>query len=65
MVLAVTEDEVCQAVLSFPAGSAGRPDGVRPQNLKDMLLCRVSGIDFLAALTGLPMWFSLASAPKK
>ena len=51
-VLAVTETEVRQAVLSFPAGSSGGPDGMRPQHLKDMLLCQESGTDFLAALTG-------------
>ena len=50
--LSVTEIEVRQAVLSFPAGSSGGPDGMRPQHLKDMMLCRESGTDFLAALTG-------------
>jgi len=49
--LSVTEIEVRQAVLSFPAGSSGGPDGMRPQHLKDMMLCRESGTDFLAALT--------------
>jgi len=52
MVLAVIEDEVLQAVLPFPAGSSDRPDGMRPQYLKDMLLCYDSGTDFLAARTG-------------
>ena len=28
---------VAQAILSFPAGSAGGPDGLRPQHLKDLL----------------------------
>ena len=50
--LSVTEIEVRQAVLSFPAGSSCGPDGMRPQHLKDMMLCRESGTDFLAALTG-------------
>jgi len=50
--LSVTEIEVRQAVLSFPAGSSGGPDGMRPQHLKDMMQCRESGTDFLAALTG-------------
>jgi len=50
--LSVTEIEVRQAVLSFPAGSLGGPDGMRPQHLKDMMLCRESGTDVLAALTG-------------
>jgi hypothetical protein len=49
--LVVSENEVKKAVLSFPAGSAGGPDGLRPQHLKDLLLCRESGSDFLASLT--------------
>ena len=38
-------------MLSFPAGSAGGPDGLRPQHIRDMLLCRESGSEFLTALT--------------
>jgi len=38
--LSVIESEVRSAVLSFPAGSAGGPDGLRPQHIRDMLLCR-------------------------
>jgi len=34
----VDESEVRQAVLSFPAGSAGGPDGLRPQHIGDLLL---------------------------
>ena len=49
--LSVDESEVRKAVLSFPAGSAGGPDNLRPQHLRDMLLCRESGQDFLTALT--------------
>jgi len=37
--------------LSFPAGSSGGPDGIRPQHLKDLLLWRESGSDLLTALT--------------
>ena len=50
--LSVAEIELRQAVLSFPTGSSGGPDGMRPQHLKDMMLCRESGTDFLGALTG-------------
>jgi len=50
--LSVSEVEVRRAVLSFPAGSSGGPDGIRPQHLKDLLACRESGADFLSALTG-------------
>jgi len=49
--LLVDENEVRRAVLSFPSGSAGGPDGLRPQHIRDMLLCREAGSDFLTALT--------------
>ena len=35
--LIATEEEVIRAIHSFPKGSAGGPDGLRPQHLKDML----------------------------
>jgi len=47
----VEESEVRQAVLLFPPGSAGGPDGLRPQHIRDMLLCREAGPEFLSALT--------------
>ena len=47
----VVESDVRKAVLSFPAGSSGGPDGFRPQHLKDLMQCRESGADFLCALT--------------
>ncbi|GAU90699.1 hypothetical protein RvY_03079 [Ramazzottius varieornatus] len=37
MVGQVSAEEVLQAVTSFPNGSAGGPDGLRPQHLKDCL----------------------------
>jgi len=37
--------------LKFPAGSAGGRDGLRPQHIRDMLLCRETGSEFLTALT--------------
>ena len=49
--LSVDEAEVRQAILSFPAGSAGGPDGLRPQHIRDLLLCQEAGTDFLSALT--------------
>ena len=33
----VTEEQIIQAIHSFPNGSAGCPDGLRPQYLKDMV----------------------------
>jgi len=50
--LITSEDNVKKAILSFPAGSAGGPDGLSPQHLKSLLGCRVAGPDFLSALTG-------------
>ena len=33
---AITEEEVASAICSFPRGSAGGPDGIRPQHLLDL-----------------------------
>ena len=51
----VSEEEVALAIRSFPNGSAGRPDGVIPQHLKDMTgACAESGGPvLLSALTAL------------
>ena len=49
--LMVEESEVRRAVLSFPAGSAGGPDYLRPQHIRDLVMCQESGHDFLTALT--------------
>ena len=49
--ITMDETEVRNAVLSFPAGSPGGTDGLRPQHLRDLLPCRESGSDFLSALT--------------
>jgi len=38
-------------VLTFPAGSAGGPDGLRPQHIRNMLLSRESGSELHSALT--------------
>jgi len=48
----MTEEEVIRAVRSFPPGSAGGPDGVRPQNPLEMISCRESGPVLSSALTG-------------
>ena len=46
----VDESEVRQAVVSFPAGSAGGPNGLRPHHIRDLLMCREAGPEFLSAL---------------
>ena len=49
----VSEDEVAQAIGSFPNGSAGGPDGLRPQHLKDLTSASVGrkAKELLQALT--------------
>jgi len=47
----VTETEVLQAVRSFPAGSAGGPDGVRRQHILEMVNCVEAGPKLVSALT--------------
>jgi len=51
--MSVHEDEVRRAVPSFPPGSAGRPDGLRPQHIRDMLMCQEAGTEFLSTLIDL------------
>lgn len=50
--LSVTEDDVRGAIQSFPAGSSGGPDGLRPQHLKDVLQTNDPESGFLSAITG-------------
>jgi len=63
--LVATDSEVRQAVLSFPAGSSGGPDGLRPQHLKELVLCRESGSDFLGDLTAFVNMVLAGSCPKE
>jgi len=48
----VDEDDVRKAVLSFPSESAGGPDSLRPQHLRDMVLRKEAGPELITALTG-------------
>jgi len=48
--LQVEESEVQKAILLFPAGCAGGHDGLRPQHLKELVLCRESGQELLTDL---------------
>ena len=48
--LSVSEEEVEQAIRSFPMSSAGGPDGLRPQHLKDMLLSQDTRCVLLSTL---------------
>ena len=38
----IREEDVAQAIHSFPKGSAGGPDCLRPQHLQDMISIRAS-----------------------
>jgi len=49
--LSVDECEVRKVVLSFLAGSAGGPDSLRPPHIRDLLMCRKAGPEFISALT--------------
>ena len=46
----VSEYEVMSAIRSFPAGSLGGPDGVRPQHIMDLVNCQDSGPSLLTSL---------------
>ena len=51
--LQVTPLEVKQAITSFPNGSAGGPDGLRPQHLKDLVSGGDGAETLLEAITEL------------
>ena len=50
---AITEEEVASAILSFPRGSAGGPNGIRPQHLLNLTSASAEhgGKNLLRALT--------------
>jgi hypothetical protein len=51
--ITIVSSVVRKAIYSFPAGSAGGPDGLRPQHLKDILLNAADELkgEFMSALT--------------
>lgn len=49
--LSVDESDVLRAIRSFPAGSSGGLDGMRPQHLLDLVNCVESASGFISALT--------------
>ena len=49
--LHVSEAEVVAAVKSFPAGSAGGPDGIRPQHILDLVNNREAKSPLFSSLT--------------
>lgn len=46
-----SEEDVLGAIRSFPAGSSGGPDGIRPQHIADLVKCKENGRTLLSALT--------------
>ena len=50
-----TEEDVKRTIIFFPAGSAGGPDGLRPQHLKNLIgpSAKEGGAILLRALTSL------------
>ena len=48
--LTVTSNQVLEAIKTFPSGSSGGPDGLRPQHLKDLTNKQIGG-GLLDALT--------------
>ena len=47
----ISEQEIKHAVKSFLPGSAGGPDGLRPQHIADLVSCRDNGPLFLTVTT--------------
>jgi hypothetical protein len=45
------EKDIIAAIRSFPAGSAGGPDGVRPQHLRDLTSNKETGPALISSLT--------------
>ena len=60
----VAESDVRKAIMSFPAGSAGGPDGLRPQHLKELMSCREFGQDILTDLTAFVNMVLAGRCPK-
>ena len=48
----MSEAEVQKTIFSFPAGSSGGPDGIRPQHILDLINCRECGTVLLTSYTG-------------
>ena len=46
-----SEADVLKAIRSFPAGSSGGPDGIRPQHIADLVNCKEQGPNLLSSIT--------------
>ena len=65
LALQVTEAEVIKAVRSFPCGSAGGPDGIRPQHIRELVACRESASTFVPALTAFVNCLLMGDCPSE
>ena len=61
--VSMSVEEVAKAIRSFPNGSAGGPDGLRPQHLKDMVGLSTTGRGH-SLLSALATFLSLVLAGK-
>ena len=46
-----TEEDICTAIRTFPAGSSGGPDGLRPQHLRDLISNKEKDPTLVTSLT--------------
>ena len=61
--LLASVDQVSAAIRSFPPGSSGGPDGLRPQHLKDLTEKQVGG-SLLASLTNFTNFILAGNVPE-
>ena len=58
-----SEADVLKAIRSFPAGSSGGPDGVRPQHVADLVNCKEQGPNLLTSIAWLCKWLIGGKVP--
>ena len=49
--LLVSDKEILKAIRSFPAGSSGGPESLRPKHIIDLVRCKTPGHELLSAFT--------------
>jgi len=49
----IEDGNIKATIRSFPAGSSGGPDGIRPQHLRDLITNKETGLPLVTALTAL------------
>ena len=61
--LQVDSNEVLKHIRSFPPGSSGGPDGLRPQHIAELIACPDIGVELLKAITNLTNLLLSGSCP--